>query len=42
MKPIDLYPFAKFNSLMGLQEVWEFEKRYGEIAEVRNQSLQRD
>lgn len=40
--PIDLYPFAEFNSLMGFQEVWEFEKRYGEAAEVDNQSLQRN
>lgn len=27
-KSLDLYPFAKFNELIGFPEIWDFDKRY--------------
>lgn len=27
--PVPLYPFTDFHRLMGFQDIWEFEKRYG-------------
>ena len=30
--PVELFPFADFNKLIGFEEVWEFERRYVEVS----------
>jgi 2-methylisocitrate lyase-like PEP mutase family enzyme len=30
--PVELFPFADFNKLIGFEDVWEFERRYVEVS----------